>query len=125
MVSIMATQQKLKLLAQLNGFSLSKAKCFAESDRPLVEGAIAEWFGYRGQGVPCGSDVKAECLVKFEECVREGEVFAKFMDKISDQGSRETTTHSVKSRIAAKNYRPYGKSTHLSVLNFTLGLRTR
>ena len=84
-VSIMATKQKLKLLDQMKGFSLSKAKCFAESDRALVEDSIAKWFGYRGQGAPCGPNAKIECLGKFEECVREGEVFAKFMDKIGTQ----------------------------------------
>ena len=42
-VTIVATQQKLRLLTQLQSFSVSKLKCFDESDRPVVTKQIAEW----------------------------------------------------------------------------------
>lgn len=83
-VSIMACKQKLRLLMQLKSFSLSKAKCHAESDRPLVEHSIAEWFKDGEQGGRY-QPTKAHCLTKFEECVREGEVFTIFMRRIGTQ----------------------------------------
>ena len=86
-VSIMACKQKLRLLTQLKSFSLSKAKCYAESDRPLVERSIAEWFKCREQGADQGryQPSNTEALAKFEECVREGEVFTIFMRRIGKQ----------------------------------------
>ena len=57
---------------QLTSQPHCSAKCFSENDRPLVENAIANWFGYRsGQG----AIAKVESLSKFEHSVREGEIF--------------------------------------------------
>ena len=89
---IMATKQKTTMMAQMKAFSLSKAKCVSEADRPLVENAIAHWFGYTNcSGSKGTGDVerKEAALAKFEECVRDGEVFK--MVRVLRFTTRKTT----------------------------------
>ena len=67
-VTGIATEQKLHFMDQLKGFSVAKTKCFAPSDRPIVEGAIANWFRKDR------SESDADAIGRFEHEVRDGRV---------------------------------------------------
>jgi len=79
--AVVAARQKMKFTRQLKEFKVSNAKCFAASDRPVVEGAIVDWF--KDPNGKSNSD--ADCIGRFEASVREGRTFKTLMGQIGQQ----------------------------------------
>jgi hypothetical protein len=79
--AVVAARQKMRFTKQLKEFKVSNAKCFAASDRPVVEGAIVDWF--KDPNGKSNSD--ADCIGRFEASVREGRTFRTLMGQIGQQ----------------------------------------